>query len=131
MTSAQTSDRPVLESMPTFEAFYRAIKGVIRSPWQARMAAQVATAEKWPVEVGVPTGLGKTACLDIAVWWLASQADRAPTRRTAPTRIWWARQSAVIGRCRHRTCRSDCHSAQRSLDAGTRWPVGQSPGNGC
>ena len=35
------------------------------------------------------TGLGKTACLDIAVWWLASQADRAPGRRTAPTRIWW------------------------------------------
>ena len=37
----------------------------------------------------MPTGLGKTACLDIAVWWLASQADRASNRRTAPTRIWW------------------------------------------
>ena len=58
-------------------------------PWQARLAAQIADTEEWPVEVGVPTGLGKTACLDIAVWWLASQADRAPARRTAPTRIWW------------------------------------------
>ena len=37
----------------------------------------------------MPTGLGKTACLDIAVWWLASQADRQPAERTAPTRIWW------------------------------------------
>ena len=49
----------------------------------------VAATEQWPAEVGVPTGLGKTACLDIAVWWLASQADRQPTERTAPTRIWW------------------------------------------
>ena len=32
---------------------------------------------------------GKTACLDIAVWWLASQSNRAPGLRTAPTRIWW------------------------------------------
>ena len=76
--------------MPTFAAFYRAINnGREPFPWQARLAAQVAASEKWPVEVGVPTGLGKTACLDIAVWWLASQADRVPTRRTAPTRIWW------------------------------------------
>ena len=39
--------------------------------------------------MGVATGLGKTACLDIAIWWLASQADRCPAKRTAPTRIWW------------------------------------------
>ena len=75
--------------MPTFEAFYRAINGRDPFPWQARLADQVAAVEHWPVEVGVPTGLGKTACLDIAVWWLASQAARAPAQRTAPTRIWW------------------------------------------
>ena len=88
-TATRTPDRPLLESMPTFAAFYRAINGRDPFPWQARLAAQIAETEKWPVEVGVPTGLGKTACLDIAVWWLASQADRAPPRRTAPTRIWW------------------------------------------
>ena len=75
--------------MPSFAAFYRAINGRDPFPWQSRLAAQVSTNEQWPAEVGVPTGLGKTACLDIAVWWLASQADRAPARRTAPTRIWW------------------------------------------
>ena len=53
------------------------------------MADVVAREERWMAEIGVPTGLGKTACLDIAVWWLASQADRPPRRRTAPTRIWW------------------------------------------
>ena len=89
-TATRTPDRPLLESMPTFAAFYRAINnGREPFPWQARLAAHVAATEAWPVEIGVPTGLGKTACLDIAVWWLASQADRAPARRTAPTRIWW------------------------------------------
>ena len=75
--------------MPTFVEFYRAINQRDPFPWQSRLANQVATTEQWPAEVGVPTGLGKTACLDIAVWWLASQAERAPAERTAPTRIWW------------------------------------------
>ena len=78
-----------LDSMPTFPEFYRAINNRLPFPWQARLANQVARDEKWPAEVGIPTGLGKTACLDIAVWWLASQANRLPEERTAPTRIWW------------------------------------------
>ena len=75
--------------MPAFSEFYRAINGRDPFPWQARLAEQVATTERWPPEIGVPTGLGKTACLEVAVWWLASQADRAPEKRIAPTRIWW------------------------------------------
>ena len=76
--------------MPTFPEFYRAVnRRRDPFPWQARLAERVARTEQWPPEIGVPTGLGKTACLDIAVWWLASQADRAPLCRTAPTRIWW------------------------------------------
>ena len=78
-----------LGPMPTFPDFYRAINNRSPFPWQSRLADQIARDEKWPVEVGIPTGLGKTACLDIAVWWLASQADRLPEERTAPTRIWW------------------------------------------
>ena len=86
---APMPDRTPLALMPSFEAFYLAINGRNPFPWQRRLAAEVARTERWPVEVGVPTGLGKTACLDIGVWWLASQADRAPAYRTAPTRIWW------------------------------------------
>ncbi len=85
-------DRQRKKSLPalaTFPEFYRAINGREPFPWQARLADLVAREERWRSEIGVPTGLGKTACLDIAVWWLASQADRAPCRRTAPTRIWW------------------------------------------
>ena len=83
------SDGARLGSMPEFPDFYRATNNREPFPWQARLASQVARDEKWPVEIGVPTGLGKTACLEIAVWWLASQAHRRPEQRTAPTRIWW------------------------------------------
>lgn len=83
-----TSATP-LAPMPRFPAFYEALNGREPFPWQARLAEQVAESGRWPAEIGVPTGLGKTACLDIAVWWLASQADRPPAERTAPTRIWW------------------------------------------
>ena len=75
--------------MPAFAELYRVLNASDPFPWQRQLAEQVAATEQWPAEVGVPTGLGKTACLDIAVWWLASQADRRPADRTAPTRIWW------------------------------------------
>ena len=75
--------------MPAFSAFYEAINGRKPFPWQDRLANEVVESGRWPAEVGVPTGLGKTACLDIAVWWLASQSERTPSARTAPTRIWW------------------------------------------
>ena len=69
MTEAQTPDCPIPGPTPDFAAFYRAINGRDPFPWQTRLADQVAANEVWPAQVGVPTGLGKTACLDIAVWW--------------------------------------------------------------
>lgn len=75
-------------AFPTFAEFYREVTGRDPFPWQVRLAEEVERKETWP-SIGVQTGLGKTACLDIAVWWLASQADRSPAERTAPTRIWW------------------------------------------
>ena len=86
------TQRSGMPSMPTFVEFYRAINGRDPFPWQTRLAKLVATSQQWPNEakvVGIPTGLGKTTCLEIAVWWLASQAAREPASRTAPTRVWW------------------------------------------
>ncbi len=76
-------------SMPSFAAFYDAVNGRPPFPWQSRLASQVEREGRWPNEIGIPTGLGKTACLEVALWWLASQATREAARRTAPTRIWW------------------------------------------
>ena len=77
------------EPMPSFPEFYRAINGRGPFPWQTRLAECVDATERWPQEIGVPTGLGKTACLEIAIWCLAAQADRFPAQRSVPTRIWW------------------------------------------
>ncbi len=73
-----------------FADFYRAVNaGRDPFPWQARLAARLADGRGWPEEIGVPTGMGKTSCADIAIWWLASQANLPADDRTAPTRIWW------------------------------------------
>ncbi len=79
----------MIVTTPPFADFYQAVNGRPPFPWQDRLARQVAETGEWPDEIGVPTGMGKTACLDIAVWWLATQAELDPEERTAPTRIWW------------------------------------------
>ena len=126
-------------AMPAFSEFYRAINNRDPFPWQARLAEQVAADERWPPEVGVPTGLGKTACLEIAIWWLASQADRTPVERTAPTRVWWVvnrrllvdstaahaeamadmlqGSGSMAGRCRDRSVLGRVANRLRSLSA--------------
>jgi CRISPR-associated endonuclease/helicase Cas3 len=72
-----------------FASFYRAVHaGREPFPWQRRLAALVEQSG-WPAEIGVPTGLGKTSCIDVAVWALARQASRPPAERTAPTRTWY------------------------------------------
>ena len=79
---------------PSFDAFHAAVHGYPPLPWQARLAERVA-AVGWvsPAEsslvVGVPTGLGKTTCLDIAVWAMAMDAERAPGDRRHPRRVWY------------------------------------------
>lgn len=73
---------------PIFEHFYQAVHGRQPFPWQSRLAALVRQSG-WLADIGVPTGLGKTACIDIAVWSLASQGALAPADRNLPRRIWY------------------------------------------
>jgi CRISPR-associated endonuclease/helicase Cas3 len=67
-----------------FPAFFEALWGVAPFPWQARLLRQVAEGG-WPDLLDLPTGSGKTAALDIAVFHLALEADSA--RRRAAMRI--------------------------------------------
>jgi CRISPR-associated endonuclease/helicase Cas3 len=66
---------------------FRAVWGKEPYPWQRRLAQQVCREGRWPDAVGVPTGAGKTASLDIAVYALAADADCPPPERRAPRRI--------------------------------------------
>jgi len=70
-----------------FDLFYSALhQGREPFPWQERLA-QLVTKQGWPAEVGVATGLGKTSCIDIAVWSLAMQGSNG--NRVLPTRMWY------------------------------------------
>lgn len=42
-----------------------------------------------PATIHLPAPAGKTACLDIAIWALAAQADRPRGQRCAARRIWF------------------------------------------
>lgn len=70
---------------PSFVAFYSALHARDPFPWQQALAEQV-TAHGWPRTVDVPTGLGKTSTMTIAVWELARQVHTGEPR-TAPLRV--------------------------------------------
>jgi CRISPR-associated endonuclease/helicase Cas3 len=74
-------------SLPGFAEFLFAVYGWKPFPWQEELARRVAE-DGWPRDLQVPTGLGKTAVLDLAVWALAGEADRLPIERSARTRTF-------------------------------------------
>jgi CRISPR-associated endonuclease/helicase Cas3 len=56
-----------------FDTFFHAVHGHDPFPWQSGLARRVAEGE-WPKVLDLPTGSGKTAALDIAVFTLALSA---------------------------------------------------------
>lgn len=67
--------------LPSFEAFFRAVNhGQAPFPWQLRLAAEVLTQGRWPELLDLPTGVGKTSALDIALYGLAAVPDKLPRR---------------------------------------------------
>lgn len=83
-----------------FEEFFRALHGYKPFPWQERLARQVAESRPgdtcWPEVLALPTAAGKTACIDVAIFALARQAERPPAERTAPRRIFFVVDRRVI-----------------------------------
>ncbi|MCM6774516.1 type I-U CRISPR-associated helicase/endonuclease Cas3 [Nocardia sp. CDC159] len=66
-------------AFPEFADFYREVHGVAPHRWQIDLAARVIT-EGWPTALDVPTGLGKTSVLDIAVYAFAHDRLTHPRR---------------------------------------------------
>ncbi len=64
-------------------------------PWQCRLAER-ATCGDWPGAIDLPTGSGKSACIDIAVFALACQASLPVEERNAPRRIVFCVNRRVI-----------------------------------
>lgn len=62
-----------------FASFFRAIHGCNPFPWQQELIDRLAASDAWPDVLELPTGSGKTAALDAAVFHLALRVD-APSR---------------------------------------------------
>ncbi len=58
-----------------FAAFFDGIHGYSPFPWQQNLVNRLAKNDEWPDVLDLPTGTGKTAVLDIAVFHLALRAE--------------------------------------------------------
>ena len=63
-----------------FAAFFRDVHDYEPFPWQQRLTAQVLGRGTWPKVIDLPTGTGKTAVLDTAVFALAVCPAISPRR---------------------------------------------------
>lgn len=84
-------------SVEEFADYFCALHGGRHEPfpWQTRLAKRIASAGCWPRRLDLPTGSGKTAALDIALFHLALEADKGAERR-APVRIAFVVDRKVI-----------------------------------
>ena len=62
-------------SAADFAVFFRGIHGYSPFPWQQRLVDSLAARDEWPDVLDLPTGSGKTAALDTAVFHLALRFD--------------------------------------------------------
>lgn len=63
-----------------FGAFFRDLHDTDPFPWQNRLTNQVLGDGRWPKVIDLPTGTGKTAALDTAVFALAARPTEFPRR---------------------------------------------------
>jgi len=84
-----------MSSFPDFKTFFQALWGHEPFPWQQRLANDVEN-NGWPEWLTLPTGTGKTAAIDIAIYDLARQAERPMAERTAPVRIIFAVNRRIV-----------------------------------
>ena len=78
-----------------FSSWFRTLWNHDPFPWQCMLANRLAEGS-WPKALDLPTASGKTACIDIAVYALAAQADKPVWERTAPRRIWFVVDRRIV-----------------------------------
>lgn len=75
-------------STADYRTFYAAVHGG-EEPfvWQERLLEQIVRDQAWPRVIDLPTGTGKTSCVDIALFVLALDATKEQEQRWCPRRI--------------------------------------------
>ena len=74
-------------SVEDFEHFHFAVHGYAPFAWQTRLLRSVIRERKWPRVLDLPTGSGKTTCIDVALFALAIDAASPAPDRWCPRRI--------------------------------------------
>ena len=85
-----------MSELPEFAVFFRSLWSIDPFPWQERLARKLCETGRWPEWITLPTGTGKTACLDIAIYHLATQSHLPLSARSAPVRIVLAVNRRIV-----------------------------------
>lgn len=83
------------KNFPTFRDFFQDLWDYAPFPWQNDLADR-ALSGHWPDFIAAPTGSGKTAAIEVAIYALAAQAHLPPAERNAPRRIFFIVNRRVI-----------------------------------
>ncbi len=92
MTSAHNTALQAAE----FSAYYRAIHDHEPFRWQSDLVEQVLTDRRWPDLIDVPTGLGKTSMLDVAVFVAAATAGDPAESRPGRRRCFFVVDRRIV-----------------------------------
>ena len=79
-----------------FAVFYQAVHGHGPFPWQEGLVADVLASRCWPELVDVPTGLGKTSMLDVAVFVAAATAHVPGAHRLGRRRCFFVVDRRIV-----------------------------------
>lgn len=102
-----------------FAEFYEAVHAHPPHPWQLRLAKDVIGGKQWPSSINIPTGCGKTSCIDIAVYAMACNPESNPRRI-----VYAVNRRVVVDGAHERAkmieCRLECASGGILLDVRDR-----------
>ena len=92
---------------PDFARFFEELWDKPPFAWQQCLADRVMGPDPWPEAIALPAASGKTACMDVAVFALAAQAERLARNEaiTAPRRIFFVVDRRVIVDQAHKRAR--------------------------
>jgi len=95
-------------TIEAFRDFFREVHGTDPFPWQERLLRSVAERGAWPALLDLPTGTGKTAAIDVALYHLAMEAEAGGGGRvrSAPRRILFVvDRRTIVDQAYHRAQR--------------------------
>lgn len=108
-----------------FREFYEAVHRHRPFPWQTDLVHRVLDENRWPDLIDVPTGLGKTSMLDIAVFVTAASSGAPGAGRVGRRRIFFVVDRRIVVDEATTHARRIAAAVQSAQDGGDPGVVGQ------